>query len=279
MLEKLDTCPHTFLLHGPSGCGKTTLGRIISDKLRCVGNDFRELNTADFRGIDTARDIIKSSQFMPMEGPTRVWLIDECHKWTGDAQNCLLKILEDTPRHVYFILCTTDPQKLLPTVRGRCSQLQVRPLNEIQMKALLRQVVREENDTLSKEIYDQIVQDSLGQARNALQILEQVLRVPEDRRLEIARQTAEEQSQTIELCRALLSNSSWKALSTILRGMKDQDAESVRRGVIGYCQNTLLNNDHRLAGGVLEEFINPFFDSGWPQLVYACYSVYIKNSN
>ena len=66
--------------------------------------DLSEVNTADFRGIDTIRDLIKSSQFKPIKGDVKVWIVDECHKLTNDAQNALLKILEDTPQHIYFIL-------------------------------------------------------------------------------------------------------------------------------------------------------------------------------
>jgi DNA polymerase-3 subunit gamma/tau len=278
MLTNIKTCPHSFLLYGPTGCGKTTIGRIISTRLGCQGSDFREVDSADFRGIDTIREIRRNSSFMPIQGACRVWIIDECHKMTNDAQNALLKILEDTPKHIYFILCTTDPQKLLPTIKGRCIQLQVKPLNDNQMKALLRSVVREENAVLSKEIYEQITQDSQGHARDALQILEKVLTAPEERQLEIAKQTAEQQSQVIELCRALLSNSGWKKIATILSGLKDQEPESIRRAVLGYCQAVLLKpEDNFLAGAILEEFLTPFYDSGAPQLTYACYSFYLKN--
>ena len=105
MLDNRTSCPHAFLLHGPTGCGKTTIGRIIASSLGCKDSDFTEVDSADFRGIDTIREIRKSSQFMPTHGDVRVWLIDECHKMTNDAQNALLKILEDTPTHIYFVLC------------------------------------------------------------------------------------------------------------------------------------------------------------------------------
>ena len=108
------------------------------------------------RGIDTIRDIIKQAQFRPIEGSCRVWLIDECHKLTNDAMNSLLKILEDTPTHVYFILCTTDPHKLLKTIQGRCSQFAVKPLDDRQMFRLLKTIVKEEGEDLPQEVYDQI---------------------------------------------------------------------------------------------------------------------------
>lgn len=276
MTGNIETCPHSFLLAGPTGCGKTTIGRIIAKKLKCNGVDFREVDSADFRGIDTVREIRKQAHYKPLEGDARVWLIDECHKMTNDAQNALLKILEDTPSHVYFILATTDPQKLIPTIKGRCTTFTVRLLNENEMMKLLRKVVQAEGETLQKAVLYQIIQDSLGHPRNALQILDQVLRVAPESRLATAQRSAEEQSQSIELCRALLQGKNWRQVSKILSGLKDQEAESIRRHVLGYCQAVLLKEDNERAGLILEEFIEPFYNSGFPQLVYACYMT-VKN--
>jgi DNA polymerase-3 subunit gamma/tau len=273
MLKKKDEFPHSLLFHGGTGLGKTTLARIISKEIGCVGNDYREINSADFRGIDTVREIINQSMYMPLEGDVRVWVLDEIHKATGDAQNALLKILEEPPKHVYFILCTTEIQKLLPTIRGRCSQFQVSPLTDSQMFGLLRRIAKDEGQELDKIIYDQIIQDSLGHPRNAIQILEQVLNVPEDKRLEVAKQTAVEQSQIIELCRALLNGDKWSKVKGIVEGLKTQEAEDIRRAVLGYMQAVLLKGENDRAAAIIETFWEPTYNLNFPYITYASYKI------
>lgn len=265
--------PHSYLFTGGTGCGKTTLGRILAKELGSSGSDLCEIDSADFRGIDTVREIRKNMQYRPLESRCRVWIIDEVHRTTNDAQSALLKALEDTPAHVYFILCTTDPQKLLPTIRGRCALFNVEPLADNVMMRLLRQVVKAEGENLSKQIYEQIIQDAQGHSRNALQVLDQVIRVPGEKRLEIAQRTAEEQSQVIELCRALIKNEGWSKIRVILTGLKGQDPENIRRAVLGYCQAVLLKSENQKAALIMDEFIEPFYNTGFPGLVFACYSI------
>lgn len=273
MFSDRDRTPHAFLLHGQTGCGKTTIARIIAKELGCSGSDYREVDSADFRGIDTIREIRKNSQYQAMESTCRVWVLDECHKLSNDAQNALLKILEDPPPHVYFILCTTDPQKLIATVKGRCSQFQVNLLTDAQMEKLLRKIVRYEQQRMSQEVYDAIVKDSNGRPRNAIVTLEQVLHVPEEDRLVMAQQGEFIEGKSIDLCRALFRKAPWSEIRLILIALKEQEPESIRRAVLGYCQAVLLNKDNMLAGRVMEEFMEPFYNSGFPQLVYACYSI------
>lgn len=273
-----DDPPHAYLFHGPTGCGKTTLGRITADALGCKGCDFHEIDSADFRGVDTIREIRRQSRFKSMEGPCSVWLLDEVHKMTNDAQNAMLKALEDPPRHAYFILATTDPQKLIATIKGRCAQYPLNPLNDHQMMKLLIKVVKAENEVLNKVVYEQIVQDSQGHPRNALQILDQVLGAEPDQRLEVAKRQAEIYSQTIELCRALLNRSGWKKVANILSGLQDQDAENTRRSVLGYCNTILLKEDNPMVFNILQAFESPTYDIGWPGITMSCYAIE-KNLN
>ena len=141
------------------------------------------------------------------------------------------------------------------------------------MKLLLRRVIKTEGQSVTKEIYEQIVQDSLGHPRNALQILAQVLSASPEQRLAVAKRTAEVQSQTIELCRALISNSGWKKVASILNGLKDKDPEQIRRAILGYCQAILLKgkSDAHTAT-IMQEFLEPFYNTGFPGLTYACFS-------
>jgi DNA polymerase III gamma/tau subunit len=273
MVKEPDDCPHSFLFHGPRGCGKTTVARILGKELGIKGQDLREMDSADFRGIDAVRDIRQQAHYKPLEGSRRMWILDEAHQLTNAAQSALLKMLEDTPEHVYFALCTTDPQKLLGTVKDRCSGFQMQPLDDGDMKKLLIGTCKKEGEKPSKKVLLRILKDSDGHPRQALQTLDQVLRVDPERRMEAAKQSQETENQSIELCRALVQNNPWGKVRRILKGLKKQDEESIRRHVLGYARAVLLNGDNPRAGAVLEEFIEPFYSSGFPGLVFACYCI------
>ena len=266
--------PHTILLEGGTGCGKTTLARIIADKLGCKGFDLKEFNVADLRGIDTVRSIIMQAQYKPIvqDSKCRVWIIDECHMMTTDAQNAFLKLLEDTPPHVYFILCTTNANKLIKTIIGRCKRLVVEPLNDIEMRTLLRRVVKAEGKSLRRRVYEHIQVHSNGHPRNALQSLEIALSVPLGEQLEVIKKAQQEEEQSIELCRALYSKKPWREINRILRGLKGTEPESIRRHVLGYASSILLNKDDGQAAHIIEEFWEPLYDIGFPGLIMQCYA-------
>lgn len=264
--------PHAFLFTGSSGCGKTTLGRIIKNMLGCSDADYKEMDSASVRGIDTIREIRNHTRLKPMSGKVRVWLLDECHKLTNDAQNALLKILEDTPTHVYFILCTTDPEKLLKTIKSRCMQFTVGPLSEKQMTRLLTKITQKEGIDFPQEAYSYIHQNSLGHVRSALLILDKVIDLPASSIMKAIEQAQGDEAQVIELCRALLDKKKWNMVAQILRGVQETtEPESVRHAVLGYMNSVLLKTDKAQAAQVIECFKNNFFDSGKAGLTQACY--------
>ena len=240
----LDGRTHSFMITGPTGCGKTTMGRIIAKELQCLGDDFCEIDSADFNGIDTVRALRKQIQYRPIEkgSKCRVFLLDEIHRLSSPAQDALLKNLEEPPDHIYFILCTTDPQKVISTIRGRCVQLTVAPLSDEQMYRLLRRVSKREHIELPKEVIEQIIEDSAGYPRNALKVLDKISALDPEEMLESAKQEAAVQNQAIELCRALIGKTGWKNIASIIQGLKDEEPESIRRLVLGYCSSVLLKS-------------------------------------
>lgn len=276
-IEDPDKCNHSFLLHGETGCGKTTIARIIANVLEISETDLQEINCSDYRGIDDARAIIKNAQYKPMESTYRMFLLDEVHQLTTQAQDSLLKILEDVPPHVFFVLCTTEAQKLKKTIRGRCLQFQINLLTERQMKGLLKSICKKEKEKLPEEVLLQIIKSSQGHPRDAINILEQVLNVEEEQRLETAKKVEQVQSLAIDLARLLIKNSSWSEVKLVLEGLKGEDAESIRRVVLGYAQAVLLKSDNAKAGLVLEEFLEPTYNSGFPQIVFASYLITKNN--
>lgn len=265
--------PHAVMLSGPAGCGKTSLARILASCLGCSDFDCKEINIADFTGVDLIRDIIRKANTSPMKGSVKVFIMDEFHKSTDAAQNALLKILEEPPKHVYFFLCSTDPQKIISTIKSRCTQYQVQTLSEKQIFGLVSDVAQKEGFEVPKKVALQIARDSLGHARNALKILSKIRYLDEEGMLGAALQEAEKVEQSIALCRAIMNKRSWKEIAEILRSLKDEP-ESVRRHIRSYF-NTILLNGNESAFVVLDIFNTNYFNTdGKVSLTRDCYEAY-----
>lgn len=263
-----------YLVSGPSGCGKTTLARLIA-KVFLGGNELniREVNTADNRGIDTAREIIESMKFIPAIGGNMIYIIDECHMTTKEWQNAMLKPLEDGPDHVYFFLCTTDPQKMLPAIHTRCTQIKVESQPQKMLYRLVKQTAKAEGISVPEEVMQEISLQAGGSPRAALVLLEKVMGMSDtESMLEACSVPTELSDNTIDLCRGLLSGS-WEKCKNVLKSLKDQDSEKVRRAVTGYMSSVVLGGgetSHK-AAQVLEAFSTDTYSNGFPGVVLMAY--------
>lgn len=243
MQKELENGSHVFLLTGASGTGKTTLARIVAGMVGATDMSIHELNSSNNRGIDSARDIMEEMQYTPITGESTVYILDECHQITATAQNSFLKALEDTPAHVYFFLCTTDPQKLIAPLKTRCSIINLSPLTDKEMQFLIKRTARAEKLTVSADVVKLIVSIAEGSSRKALKELQKVLYLDdEEEKLDLlkADMTGEE-NESIELCRVLMKkDTKWADIASVLRTLNIQDAERVRQSVMGYMNSVLL---------------------------------------
>lgn len=266
--------PHFILFTGPSGCGKTTLARILANELDCNNSDFREVNAANDRGVDTVRDIQGTMHSKPMWGQTRVWIVDEAHQITTTAQNAWLKMLEDTPAHVYFFFATTDPKKLLPTVRTRATLVNVDPLTEADMLTLLKRVCRAERVKIRPSIAQEIIKCSEGSARQALVFLNSVMYVKDPKRQLKLIHEPEDEEEAVAIARLLFGWGKigpWANVAKLLRDYKG-DPEQARRCILGYGQSILLSGKNAAqVHEIMSEFEEPYYNIGKPGLVMSCY--------
>ena len=268
---------HVYLLSGPPGTGKTTIARIAANKLGATEMDLREINSANARGIETAREIIQSIRYNP-QGEAIVYILDECQKFTGEMQSALLKPLEDTPESVYFFLCTTDPSKLLKAIKSRCTEIKTTVLPIEKIVSIIRRVNKLEELGISKNVLESIANKAEGSPRNALVMLEQISNADSDEAIEkiLDSKGNEDDAEVIELARALLnSKNNWKDIAIILRKLKDNgkldDTETIRYIVLGYMNAVIMNGSLMpRAVAALEAFSEPTYNTGKAGITLAC---------
>lgn len=265
--------PHTFLFTGTRGTGKTTSARILVKEFGCASIDLMELNGADNRGIDDARRVINVAHVSPMGGDCRIFIYDEYHKATGDNMNALLKIIEDVPKSTYFIFCSTEPDKILKTIKNRCTIYRFELLSERDMEELITTILDKLDKSIPDNVYWKIIDASEGCPRQAIVLLEQVLTVEsEQSQLDILKK-AQIEHEVVDLCRILLKGGNWKQVVTIYKGLPDVEPEQVRRAINGYMKNVLLNNGSPRAAVIISYLEDNLFNSGEAGLVKSLFEL------
>jgi len=190
--------PHAFLFSGPRGTGKTSAARILSKALNCESPkkggepcnkcgickaitkgeslDIVEIDAASHRGIDDIRGLREGVKLAPASSRRKVYIIDEAHMLTTEASNALLKTLEEPPSHVVFILATTNPEKLIDTIRSRTTNINFAKASVDEILRSLTRIVDSEGIKIKKESLEAIAEFSDGSFRDAVKTLEEVTR-------------------------------------------------------------------------------------------------------
>ena len=186
---------HAYLFCGPRGTGKTSIAKIFAKMLNCedesnkpcgkctnckmVQNgshpDIIEIDAASNNGVDEVRNLIDKVKYAPMQGKYKVYIIDEVHMMTTGAFNALLKTIEEPPAHVVFILATTEPNKVIPTIISRCQRFDFNKVSQKDIEKRLSIVCKEEKIEIDSEAISLIAQLADGGMRDSLSILDQCI--------------------------------------------------------------------------------------------------------
>ncbi len=166
---------HAYLFSGTRGTGKTSIARIFASKIGTTERDLHEIDAASNRGIDDIRELREETHTLPFESKYKVYIVDEVHMLTKEAFNALLKTLEEPPKHVIFILATTEKEKLPDTIVSRCQSFSFKKPTTETLKKMILNVAEKEGYKMEASSADLLALLATGSFRDAHGFLQQVL--------------------------------------------------------------------------------------------------------
>ena len=177
---------HAYLFAGSRGTGKTSIARILAREIGCTDKDLYEIDAASNRGIDDIRELRESVQTVPFESPYKVYIIDEVHMLTKEAFNALLKTLEEPPKHVVFVLATTEADRLPDTVRSRCQTFSFKKPTQHVLAQMVTKVAKKEGFELELAAAELLALLGDGSYRDTHGALQKVLTSSNDKKITVA---------------------------------------------------------------------------------------------